>query len=848
MSNLTMNHNHSSTIRFWSRIVKGTATRMLMPGLLSGALLAGSASAQIGRVAKDKRGNPLDMLVVCGNCPVFADAKGSRKNDDAAKLGQFSAFYLVGVDGFIGDGEEAGRFVQALNPNTMEPVGFFRMEDILLGQNEALRAYKNGKRQNVFRKALVVTNLQNLPKDMVEQILDGGEKVITFRTATGEVQQLSRVPVLQFPGASSMVETNVLSRLQLYEHFAVWKEKKVGPRNWLLLGTAFNTRTLEDAKTFMVGWIPEDRTYAWNTAQAVEYEWKNRKERLETPAGIFADEGSAFLAARDGLTKVIPKKIYSIEDNNPAIGNECWDKVMCRYPVLEAQDMEGQQLMKLGYIGGLYGKNGAIMTKQELEMANAQREKFLNSRLNLDVLILLDGTKSMERYRESTIRAVKEVISQVRAQAPEGFGVLSSDLLTRCAIAVYRNKNDPAKGKLARFSYQPFMQLGGNKDQTSVLVDFLEKLNFDSNERTEYREALIDGVVSAVDAARRDQGANPDAYKMMIVVGDSGDLSGEHTLNESVARLNGKTAADSWDFYAVSVAPQDMFSTRDDYKKFQSDLTSLAKDLKLPMAVTGENEVYDPASRFNVLGNGDFVATIQRAQSKGVACRNLVNKVIVNPRAYPTKLQDFAREIMAARNISEKLMEENQVQFFDVGWTTLDNKENYHQWREEVLVNKTALISYLNFLKPFTEYLGAGGNLRANVNLDAQTINEFAQAIKTTFQNQAGQFDTKRPLKEMMGDASEDLPIRSPLLAMKMDDLISHLTSRDARVSKERAKQLRHLGLCHNVLQCYVEGIDYVFQEEGGYLKDVKRTEAEKEYWLRRGTQFYCWIPTDLFP
>jgi hypothetical protein len=809
---------------------------------------------------------PQEVLVIDGEAVIYpGKVPVSGSKIDGEKL--FTAYYQ-GDGGYAGDEPGAGDQLVELLDDNLERVGFVHPRYLLLGRKHALRVTRaDGNEGSIYRKALMVTNFEQLDdKSKLEDMRAG--RVI--KTADGK--QLVRVPALRAPGLDASVSDNIQSDIELYEHYVVWKESKTSDgQNWLLVGRLFETSDMKDAGAAMLGWVPKKRTQAWDTAQAVEPDWMTRASRT-SPQGAF--NGAALVvkdeaSARNAMMG-LPVSSFDVmsEEDMKFVGQMLPEQ--SRFPLLETKkSADAEAVWRVGFIGGIYGEKGLLADKADWELQNARREKMTRGALQLDLVILIDGTKSMERFRAATIEAVKNVIKQVRTQAPKTWQVQvrPEDLITRCFIGVYRNRNDVATGPLARFEYLDWVVLQGGRmgasgdpaesdpEALAKVESFVNGIQFDSSERTNRLEAVYDGVVSAVQEASRGQADNPDAYKMMILVGDSGDESREASLQDAAQALNGTDVG--YDFYAVSVTHPTQ-DTREDYAEFRQNMVDLAGgELKVPLASVAEGETYSPNARLHHLASdAAFIESIKEAYGKGIESRNNVAGAIVDPDRYPMRLREYVMDLMRKRGVKTEILETNKVQLFGEGWTTEYNQKNQRQWQIIQRVERKALMSYLALLAPFKRFNTGSRMAEFQAReIKPEEATAFITAITSTFSLKVGQLDGEAmetySVERMVGDYCQDLPVRTNLLKMTIAELRDYLSKNDELTIKERATDLRNVALCEKILQAYVfeQPFSVKSNRQSGAIEDVDVTEGTQrtKYFIGAGDG-YAWIPEDYFP
>lgn len=806
-------------------------------------LLPTAALAAFGTQARDERGKLMYMVVATGTSQRYAS--NSRTGTPIVDPGQFGKIYGVGQGGFKGpDAEVDGKLIEALDAN-LNIVGYFRGEEVIYHRLQALQAPKadgSGRLSNILRKALIVNYYDKIGDDKsIEESIKAGTAI---KTTTGGY--IVKVPALTAPGVSATDMKNVLQSLDLWEHRFVWKEAK-GRSNdtWYLIGERGEV-TDPERPSQLIGWVSGDKVRLWDTSQALEPNWLTREQRSRDTtanpgAKVFSDKAVAAQALLSADTPDVVARTMVSEDIKYEARQ--WPPERSRYPLIEAKPMgRTNQSFQVAWIGGLFDTTTGqqVADAASVDSSGEQTRKLIRGLFTLDVVIVMDGTKSMSHLRPAAMEAVTKIVQQVRSQVPEGWKPRAEDVVTRCAVAIYRNRNDAATGPMKSFDFRPFERLegSGNDQGSAKLMDFLNQITFDSRERTVREEGVLDGIVKAAQQAKLLQKGNPDAYKLMIVIGDSGDQGGGTTITEAAKVLN----EGHYDFYAISVPKDEEIAARPDYKAFREQLAGLAGKLELPTAMLDPGQTFIPASRVLTM-NGDLVAPILSACVKGVKVRNKIADVLANPKEYPMQLQAFVQSFLKDR-VNMQVFKEHRQQVLGIGWTTQRDAKLIEQWKVMEYVERKALDAYRRFVLPF-EQLDANADT-----LTTREIEDIVQSLKGSFQLGAAQYDPTRKISDVMGDAAKDLPVRSKLLSMTVPELQTYLGQSDAITKRERKLELERLKLCSKVLQAYI--IDYEFSyrtDSNGRTIDItSNAQHSTSYWSQRGEFDYGWIPQDVFP
>ena len=163
----------------------------------------------------------------------------------------------------------------------------------------------------------------------------------------------------------------------------------------------------------------------------------------------------------------------------------------------------------------------------------------------------------------------------------------------------------------------------------------------------------------------------------------------------------------------------------------------------------------------------------------------------------------------------------------------------YTEWEDL----STYVFTLGRFLKFAERYGLAEGIIR-------DQADEVLRNLDETLKLQAGQMKTAT-FRRILSDASRDLPVHSVMLNMTGPELVQFFLGRQPKHVEMRKRDLRHCGLCHEVLNAYVTRKPFTFVKDGnGWLTKVERrvNDADVPYWIDKGPYSFAWIPEDFFP
>jgi hypothetical protein len=811
-----------------------------------------SAAQQRGTPAEEDS-NPLDLVVVDALATLFTTRDGDTSSQpwlrpDGTEFKTWQP-YFVGRGGHIDrTNEDPDLRVELLDEETKEIIGYVPQKYLLWGRTNGRRQAMRVRRPddtstNIFQKALVVTHYRELDKqDEVYEHLGPTVTVVPVRS----------------PGANHRGPENqhlAGQPISLHAHLYVWQIRNIRGDDWYLLArTPYKNEYRNGTQSWIVGWLPKRQIHNWDTAQCLEFDFTTRAAGRTTATAVFDSEEHARQAISPSQAALVPPdSIYSTED---LATSGSWPTYRTRFPLIRVDDRTdpANPMYELGWIGGLYVPNGQPLTPAEAAELQNRLNRTLTGLMQLDLIIVLDGTQSMQRYQTAAINAMNSIVESVRAQAPTGWHGDPSAIRTRCAIAVYRNAADSDSGPHRRFQFLPFKQLELGPERQQV-QDYIKAIQFGSDS-DEPREAVFEGISRAVAESRLGQTANPNAYKLMIVIGDSGNLSSS-PATDSKSVINTLNGAD-YDFCAISVTDPDE-GLVSHHESFRSEMIQIANAMKIPSSFSGAGPTnptvgrYRPPSRdtpppFNgrsrllhLSKDDQLIGTIQEACRLGLESRNKIIAVVENPDIYPNHLQQSVQTFMQKRGVSPAILHANKVQLFGTGYSTEKNARGQSQWKLEQMVDINDLGGLVNGLLVFDQFVG----IDLQLTISPEIANGVCDALAQTFRISAGD-KTGPTLERLLGDRGRDLPIASPLLKRTIPELAAYLSLPSHQA---RAEELRRLGVCFRILRHYTLNERFVVtRDEKDMVDGVQHVDGSADYWIKRDEFRFAWIPAEYFP
>lgn len=407
-------------------------------------------------------------------------------------------------------------------------IGWVR-KDCLLESPHSLRS----ARTMVHRKVMLITNVSALAEER------------------GVFDPL--VPVRSAPTSSATER----AKFRLFNIFFVFGETRQATygstaKDYVLIGNAqsFSEAAYvdEDAErnpaNVVEGWVPKNRVAFWNTREAIEWDrastMRSASPRRTDPARVYVTPPHAVKVLK-GLA--MPNTLWLFEERLDENGETTEFKPHhTRYPLLEwepgelnddegnviPKKLEENQMLKIGCIGGYAG-----LTAGQIDDLKRQLQNLAKMISTTELLFVIDGTGSMDRYFDEVARVVRTISARAKRTSRQ----------TKVAVAFYNDTvgrpagHNPVVLDPRAF---PLRSFGGNGldallwrtgDRLKVpAADFVAKYRPVSG--GDPRELVFRGIKEAVERA----GFTRFARKLVVVMGDCGDrLDDDWTTTDELA-------------------------------------------------------------------------------------------------------------------------------------------------------------------------------------------------------------------------------------------------------------------------------------------------------------------------
>ena len=436
----------------------------------------------------------LNELIKNTNSPlpwiVYSDRSSNKYLDeiDGFKDGELSIGEPLVVYSVKGSWLEVGLIPLRENKKfTHLKKGWIRADQLILSPYAVI-----GK-EGGPRKGMVLTSVNSFDRtDDVMKILEN-----KFYYRTPDLSEKSNNKAKKFQFLFILKETN--------DAFLLSKTDNLG-------------KSISNSKSNIRGWLPKGKVTKWNHRVCLEPSISDRAVNAYSGKTIYViDSESHYKTYLEQGS--LPNKDWAIREIE--LKNRRPFAYQMRMPILPDWDGQDENNKKVAAIAQMLinddSDNDVLTEEQKREQGKIKVDKedklaLLKTQLaetkakrnKINILFVLDGTKSMGDYGPAIARSIKEFI-KVRDSK-------FSDDSYRFALAVYRHYKDDG-GVPPLFDFTPFT---GNVRQ---IQDKLENLVFDSKNKEVNEESHYYGMIKAIEKAS----FNPKETNIMVLVGDAGN-------------------------------------------------------------------------------------------------------------------------------------------------------------------------------------------------------------------------------------------------------------------------------------------------------------------------------------
>lgn len=464
----------------------------------------------------------------------------------------------------------------------------------------------------------------------------------------------------------------------------------------------------------LYGWVSSTSFVPWNQRSCLEPNWEpdvvEYMKGKNIDAEVYSDRSLASSSAHSHYT-------YGRKngDDNPLY---CYrmPRAALRFPILN-NDTDNDQIYKCTTFGNGGSLGDAMLYESRLrEMEN----KATTEMQNLNLIIAIDGTSSMEKYFPSVKDAIKR-----------GYQTFRDNYKVRVGIVIYR---DYADGDCL---YEVLPLTTPTDARIDAFLDNGGHCGIGSNPGDHtHEEALYKGLEIATDPSR--MGFNNKSSNLLLVVGDCGnDLNDTKCMSKEqlLKRLEDnhiqlmsfqvrRNNVEPWLLFGEQMSDMIKGNVDNQYRQL-GDVTAKFKqnadgyDLKTDLA----HQFFVGTLRFASIGVDMDPAKLssliqQNLQLFSTTVQTGIDVIVNNPFAANTHSDNLEAKIDSAFIISRLgreyynyVKESNTMVAFN-GYVKKDDGNGHAYWKPVIYISSDEFTSLLNRLEPVNRAARTGNDDR----------------------------------------------------------------------------------------------------------------------------------------
>ena len=320
---------------------------------------------------------------------------------------------------------------------------------------------------------------------------------------------------------------------------------------------------------YLDGWIKKDYCILWDNQVAVYYDKENLKKQKRKPTLIFEDNKSLKNYNNSGIKE---KVIWEEEKEYEEL-----DADTTRFPILS----QSKDMIHIAFIGdALDKKTNKIVKKRAIEKKIGNINRIISQIEKVDILFLVDATKTMRNYFKPVAQGITEFIEGLSNRERSRY---------RFAFAVYRDHKDSPK------DYQLICDFGN----PNIVTTIKQTANMTYSKNNEFPEAIYQGIHKGVSQLFPNFGMNlrrvrGSFTRAVVVIGDHGNhepLKGKITPKIVTDLLIERATA----FYAINLR------VRDDVLRYNQLFQSQMKSILESIGTNGEMIIIESQGQDEIL-------------------------------------------------------------------------------------------------------------------------------------------------------------------------------------------------------------------------------------------------------
>lgn len=406
---------------------------------------------------------------------------------------------------------------------------------------------------------------------------------------------------------------NIVSTIDFY--FVMKRDPKTG-----LVLLASQSSMDGDSDQVLYGWVSESSYTPWNQRSCLEYNWDpiTIEDHLKGKSASFYEDKNLTVLASSGC-KYGESQTGSLDTPYRIDGHRL------RMPILD-NDSGDDRLFKITYFASPDGSYNMDEAAKLEEQRNKILEEAANKTKNLNIIVVVDGTKSMDKHFAALQPAI---IDACRRYVSEKYKL-------KLGLVIYRDYAD----KQYLVEQFPLTEITDARltDKFATGGDYGIK----STPGDDYSEALYVGLEAALNTEKMRY--SKEESNLMIVVGDCGNRF-DDTRDPSLDSIKKKIFENNINLISFQVHNEDKEGI-DAWLDFGLQMTDIIlSNVEKKCSETGQSFSFEETEEgtgydFNVKeGNAYYVASIRSPQlGESMPVDELKNLIAKNVEIFSTAI------------------------------------------------------------------------------------------------------------------------------------------------------------------------------------------------------------------
>ena len=619
-------------------------------------------------------------------------------------------------------------------------------------------------------------------------------------------------------------------------------------KGYALLGAApyFNQteglRNPASVRELVLGWVPKSRVCLWSTREALEWDTDSTlptaRPRRKKTGHVYRTIDDAKKALKGQKAEHLFEEVFADGVSLPFP----YDRT--RYPIVAFDRPRGggttlslplgdNVLRKVGIVGGFVDAGGRpVADLANLEKLQRRIRALADELSTTEVLFVIDDTGSMSEWFKTVAATVESIIESVKKDQSRN---------VRIAITYF---NDVEEGVSLDKAVIARKLVDARSARGQEMVDELKKHR--AVDGGDPREQMFHGIKKGVEVA----GFQPNARKIVILIGDMADKSNEndpnHAPEKAVREMLLPAGQSPIEFYAVQVVDPE---SHGDARAFRKQMGTLLGLMRADLVSRYKVKREEAPSRCGYFSSQNKNQVRDKINERYAALRQQAEKLkgesAAAGRGEWTRISPELERILKDQGIDiEPLRKAGGFQLFEYGYVWEKSIEGIPQTRVRLLVSDGELQSFVDVLASLDSNDPGKRTSEKQVitNLVQTHIGELQDRLKVELKDELKREDWSFDSVILR---SKGLTAKSPLLKRAIDDIKD-----DAITSRERQDVLRKKKMLEDVRN----NVEYDYQQrEVGETFKIKvwdrvgaRRQKQRLFSIGGDNSVkWCWVDFD---